>query len=91
MLPYWILMAKRLFKKVGAYDEMGQTLIEYALTLAIIAVVTIGVLVFLGVTLGDSYEIVAFSIPDINLFEKSVSVDHITDVEGFVQWFLVDN
>lgn len=91
MLPYWILQVKRAFKKAGDLDETGQTLVEYALTLAIIAVVVIGVLLFLGVTLGDSYETVADLIPNMSLFEKSITIDHSSDVQGYIQWFLIEN
>ena len=91
MLPYWILCLKEPIKKAGDIDETGQTLVEYALTLAIIAVVVIGVLLFLGVTLGDSYETVADLIPNMSLFEKSITIDHSSDVQGYIQWFLIEN
>ena len=91
MLPYWILQVKRAFKKAGDFDETGQTLVEYALALAIVAVVVIGVLVLLGVTLNDSYETFADLIPNMNLFEKSITINHSRDVQGYIQWFLVDD
>lgn len=91
MLPYLILQAKIIFKKAGDFEEVGQTLVEYALALAIIAVVTIATLVLLGVTLGDSYGTIAQAFPDMDLFSKPLSIGHMSDDKGYIQWFLIDN
>lgn len=91
MLPYLFLKGKSLIKKTGAMGETGQTLVEYVLVLAIIAVVTVALLVYLGVTLGDSYETIAFTFPNINLFEQPLSIGHTSNDQGYIQWFLIDN
>ena len=44
-------------------DESGQTLVEYALIIALIVIVLIGALTFLGVNLRNAYESIANSIP----------------------------
>ena len=90
MLPFLILKVKMIFEKAGD-KERGQTLVEYALALAIIAVVTIGVLVFLSISLSDSYETMAFSFPDVNLFGKPLSLGHMRNDQGNIQWFIIDN
>lgn len=89
MLPYWTLRVKESFKKAGDFDETGQTLVEYALILALVVIVTIAVLTLTGVSLSDTYERVAGAFP--NLFEKSITINHSRDVQGYIQWFLVDN
>jgi len=92
MLPYLlILQVKILFKKAWDLEEEGQTLVEYALALAIIAVVTIGALLLLGVTLGDSYGTIAQAIPDMNIFSNPISLGHMSNDQGNIQWFLIDN
>jgi pilus assembly protein Flp/PilA len=88
MLPYWILQVKRAFKKAGDFDETGQTLVEYALILAFVAVVVIAVLTLTGVNLSDSYEKIAGSIPNIGWFEKSISINNRSDSQGHIQWFI---
>lgn len=91
MLPYWILYVKESFKKAGDFDETGQTLVEYALILALIVIVTIAVLILTGVNLSDSYERIAGAFPNLSLFDKSITINHSRDVQGYIQWFLVDD
>jgi pilus assembly protein Flp/PilA len=88
MLPYWILQVKRAFKKAGDFDETGQTLVEYALILALVAVVVIAVLTLTGVNLSDTYERVAGAFPNLSLFEKSITINYSRDVQGHIQWFI---
>ena len=91
MMPYWILKVKELTKKAGDFDQVGQTLVEYALILASVAVIIIVILALLGVNLGATYETIAQAFPDLNLFSKTITIGHTQNEQGFIQWFLVDN
>jgi pilus assembly protein Flp/PilA len=88
MLPYWILKVKRAFKKAGAFGEVGQTLIEYALILALIAVVIVVVLTLTGVNLSESYERIAQSFPNLNIGTESLSIGYSKNMQGYIRWFI---
>ena len=91
MLPYWILCLKEPIKKAGDIDETGQTLVEYALILALVVIVTIAVLALTGVSLSDTYERVAQAFPNLSLFDKSITINYSRDVQGYIQWFIEGN
>lgn len=63
---YWILRALNFDKWMDAIGEEGQTQIEYALILALLAIVIIGTLTLLGGSLEDTYETIATAIPNSN-------------------------
>ena len=48
MLKEMILKAKELLRRAGVRDEEGQTLIEYALIVALISIAVIGILTLVG-------------------------------------------
>jgi Flp pilus assembly pilin Flp len=91
MLPHWIVNVKESFKKAGDFEETGQTLVEYALILALVVIVTIAVLTLTGVNLSDTYERVADAFPNLSLFEKSITINYTRDVQGHIQWFIEGN
>ena len=64
MVPYWISGLQNFIQQVGASEEGGQTLVEYALIIAFVAIVLIGALVFFGVSLSDIYESFANAFPN---------------------------
>ena len=91
MIPYLILMKKNKIKRGGSFDEPGQTLVEYALILALVTIAIISTLALLGVNLGETYETIAQLVPNISLSAKPFTINYSKDVQGYIQWFLVDN
>jgi Flp pilus assembly pilin Flp len=91
MLPYWILKAKRAFKKAGVFGEVGQTLVEYALILALVAVVIVVVLTLTGVNLNYSYERIAQSFPNLKIGPESLSIGYSKNTQGYIHWFIEGN
>ena len=63
MINYWFLKLRNYIEESLAFDETGQTLVEYALIIAFVAIAIIGALTFLGVNLRDYYEVIANMIP----------------------------
>ena len=48
---------------LAALSEKGQGLVEYAIILALVAIVVIAVMKLLGPTLGNTYSMISSSIP----------------------------
>jgi Flp pilus assembly pilin Flp len=63
MLPYFFIIIKGLIEESLEMDERGQTLVEYALIIAFVAIAIIGALELFGVNLRDYYEIISNEIP----------------------------
>ena len=64
MIPYSILIVKKTIKKGGSFDETGQTLVEYALIIAFVAILLVVALSLLGVDLQGYYEYVSEQFPN---------------------------
>lgn len=63
MRNYWFLKLRNYIEESLALDEAGQTLVEYALIIAFVAIAIIGAITLLGVNLTDYYEMIANKIP----------------------------
>ena len=63
MKSFWLLRYKKRIEESLGMDETGQTLVEYALIIAFVAIAIIGALTFLGVNLDGIYEAFAAAIP----------------------------
>lgn len=68
MLPYLNMRVISLIKVGDSDKESGQTLIEYALILVLIAIVIIGILTLLGENIGNIYETILNSFPNSNAY-----------------------
>lgn len=62
-MPYRFLIINEFIKGSLDMNESGQTLVEYALIIAFIAIALVGAITFLGVNLDEYYEVIANSIP----------------------------
>ena len=63
MMPYWFLGIIKFTEESLEMEETGQTLVEYALIIAFIAIALVGALTFLGLNLDEVYEMIATAIP----------------------------
>jgi Flp pilus assembly pilin Flp len=65
MLPYFFIIIKGLIEESLEMDERGQTLVEYALIIAFVAIAIISALAFFRVNLSNYYEIISNEINEI--------------------------
>jgi pilus assembly protein Flp/PilA len=56
MLPYFFIIIKGLTEESLEMDERGQTLVEYALLLMLIAIVVIGAVLLVGEQTNSLYQ-----------------------------------
>ena len=63
MIPYWFLIIKGFIEDSLKTDETGQTLVEYALIIALIAIAVIGAIIILRGGLGDIFDHIGNNIP----------------------------
>jgi pilus assembly protein Flp/PilA len=56
MLPYFFIIIKGLIEESLEMDERGQTLVEYALLLMLIAIVVIGAVLLVGEQTNSLYQ-----------------------------------
>lgn len=65
-MNFRLLTLIRNFEEAMEVDEAGQTLVEYALIIALVVIALVAALTFLGVNLSDYYELIANTIPNSN-------------------------
>ena len=63
MINYWFLKLRNYIKESLAFDETGQTLVEYALIILLIAIALVVAVTLLGGTLSNTYDHIVNSIP----------------------------
>jgi Flp pilus assembly pilin Flp len=63
MLPYFFIIIKGLIEGSLEMDEQGQTLVEYALIIAFVAIAIVSALALFGENLSDYYNIISNEIP----------------------------
>ena len=63
MINYWFLKLRNHIEESLALDETGQTLVEYALIILLIALAVIGVITLFGETLSNTYNLINSSFP----------------------------
>ncbi len=71
MTPYWFMGLKKYIKESCTHDEAGQTLIEYALILALLATVLVAVLTVLVANLTEAFMNTAYLNGAINLQDSA--------------------
>ena len=63
MINYWFLKLRNYIKESLALVETGQTLVEYALIILLIALAVIGAVILFGGTLSNTYNLINSSFP----------------------------
>jgi len=66
MIPYLFLVIRKFIEESLEIEETGQTLVEYALILLLIAIVVIGAVTLVGGNLSNTMDLIANSIPNPN-------------------------
>lgn len=66
MVPYWFIVYKNFYRGSYSVEESAQTLVEYALILALIAILLIAVLTLLGVNISGTFGTITNALENAN-------------------------